>query len=135
MDVVRSERELVRSSYPADIIRRLEYRVVTPARSCGLIPGGERARDGDDQHLRQLRRVVKVLHSEIAQVIEIVDAFLAKCPKPCSVEGIDNSRTQDKRVTQNKRLRAHFLIAFQQRKRACTVVGRRRVIARKFIAA
>src|SRR6266581_4328074 len=123
MDIVRSESDLVRSPYPTDIVRGLEYRVVTPTRSCRLIPSSEGSRDGDYQHLRQLRRVIKILYSEITQVIEIVYAFLAECPKHCCVEGIHNSRTPHIRITQYKRLRAHLLIALQQRKRTCTVVG------------
>ena len=135
MNIVRSESDLVRSPYPTDIVGRLEYRVVTPTRSCRLIPSSERSRDGEYQHLRQSRCVIKILHAEIAQVIEIVYAFLAECSKRCCVEGIHNSRTPYIRITQNKRLGSHLLISLQQRKRTCTVVGRWRVEACKFIAA
>src|SRR6267142_1354339 len=102
MDIVRSESDLVRSPCPADVVGRLEYRVVTPTRSCRLIPGSERARDGDYQHLRQFRRIVKILHSEVTQGINIMYALLAECSKRCCVEGIHNSRIPHIRVTQNK---------------------------------
>src|SRR5436309_8107729 len=135
MDMVRPESDLMRPPYPTHIIRRLEYRVITPTGSCRLIPGSERSGDGEYQYLRQSRCVIKILHAEIAQVIEIVYGFLAECSKRCRMEGIHNSRTPHVRITQNKRLSAHLLIALQQRKRTCTVVGRGRVEACKFIAA
>src|SRR3989442_1069152 len=113
MDVVRSESDLVRSVYPTDIIRRLEYRVITPTRSCSLIPGSECAGDGEYQHLRQSLSVIEILYSEITQVIEIVQAFLAECSKRRCVEGIHDSRTPHVRITQDKRLRSHLLIGLQ----------------------
>ena len=72
VDIVRAESDLMRSPYPADIVGRLEYRVVAPTRRCGLIPGRERSRNGDDQYLRQPRRIIKILHAEIAEVIDIM---------------------------------------------------------------
>src|SRR5882762_8761736 len=98
MDVIRSESDLVRSVYPADIVRRLEYRVVTPTRSRRLIPGNECSGDGEYQHLRQSRCVIKILHAEITQIVEIVQAFLAECSKRSCVERIHNSRIPHIRV-------------------------------------
>ena len=72
MDIVCSESDLVRSLYPTDIVRQLEYRVITASLGCRLISGGECSGDGDYKYLRQPGRVIKILHTEIAQGKEIL---------------------------------------------------------------